>query len=66
MENIDFLREVINIFTKLKIGSGNFKPVQRGIIISIQSIIDLSEYLIIKKNFQYVLTSRFSQDRVTS
>jgi len=29
-ENIDFLNEVINIFTKLRIGNGGFKPVQRA------------------------------------
>lgn len=33
-ENIAFLNEVIDIFQKLKIGTGQFKPVQRGIIIS--------------------------------
>lgn len=61
-ENIDFLHEVINIFTALKIGSGGFKPVQRGIMIGIQSVIDLTEYLITRRNFQYVLTSRFTQN----
>lgn len=63
-ENIDFLHEVINIFTALKIGSSGFKPVQRGIMISTQSVIDLTEYLITRRNFQYVLTSRFTQDCV--
>lgn len=58
------MREIINIFTNLKIGSGAFKPVQRGIMISTQSIIDLTEYLITKKNFQFVLTLRFTQDCV--
>jgi len=63
-ENVDFLREVINIFTDLKIGNGGFKPVQRGIMISTQSVIDLTEYLITTRDFQYVLTSRFTQDCV--
>lgn len=63
-ENIDFLHEIINIFTNLKIGSGGFKSVQRGIIISTQSIIDLTKYLITKRNFQYVFTSKFTQDCV--
>jgi len=60
--NIDFLNEIINIFTQLQIGNGQFKPVQRGIIISTKSIIELSKYLITEKNFKYILTSRFSQD----
>lgn len=47
--NIDFLHEIINIFTQLKIGNGQFKPVQRGIIISTKSIIELSKYLIRKE-----------------
>lgn len=51
-ENIDFLNEIIDIFTKLKIGiAGDFKPVQRGIIITTKSIIDLTQYLITHKNF---------------
>lgn len=61
---MDFLHEVINIFTALKIGSGGFKPVQRRIMIGTQSVIDLTEYLITRRNFQYVLTSRFTQDCV--
>lgn len=59
--SLDFLNNVINIFTQLKIGNG-FKPVQRGIIISTTSIIELTNYLITKKNFKFVLTSRFTQD----
>lgn len=59
-KNIDFLHEIINIFTHLKIGSGGFKPVQRGIMISTQSIIDLTEYLITQRDFQFVFTSRFT------
>lgn len=61
-ESIQFLNEIIDIFLKLKIGTGSFKPVQRGIMISTKSIIDLTEYLITYKNFKFVLTSRFTQD----
>lgn len=62
-ENIDFLNEIIDIFTTLKIGAaGDFKPLQRGIVITTKSIIDLTDYLITQKNFKYVLTSRVTQD----
>jgi len=55
-ENIDFLKEVIYIFTNLEIGN-KFKPVQRGTIISTTSIIELTEYLITERNVEYILTS---------
>lgn len=64
-ENINFLYLlIIHIFNNLKIGNGAFTPVQRGIMISTQSIIDLTEYLITNRNFQYVFTPRFTQDCV--
>lgn len=63
-EKIIFLNEVIHIFTNLSIGNGNFKPVQRGVIISTKSIIELTQYLISNRKFDFVLTSRFSQDCV--
>ena len=59
-----FCTKLLIFLSKLKIGNGAFKPVQRGIMISTQSIIDLTEYLITKRNFQYVLTTRFTQDCV--
>lgn len=61
-ESINFLNEIIDIFTKLKIGKGDFKPVQRGIVITTKSVIDLTQYLITHKSFKFVLTSRFTQD----
>jgi len=63
-DNMKFLNEVIDIFTQLQIGIGEFKPVQRGIIISTTSIINLTEYLIKERNFKFILTSRFTQDCV--
>lgn len=62
--NINFLYKVIDIFTQLEIGKGTFKPVQRGIIITTTSVINLTEYLIKERNFQFILTSRFTQDCV--
>jgi len=43
-----FLKEVIYIFTNLEIDN-KFKPVQKGIIISTTSIIELTEYLITER-----------------
>lgn len=64
-ENINFLYEIVNIFTQLEIGKkGSFKPVQRGIVISTTSIINLTEYLINERSFQFIFTSRFTQDCV--
>lgn len=63
-DNINFLHKIINIFTNLQIGTSGFKPVQRGIMISTQSVIDLTEYLIVHRNFKYVFTVRFTQDCV--
>lgn len=63
-ESINFLYDVIDIFSNLKIGDGKFRPVQRGIMISITSIIELTQYLTYYKNFKYVFTARFTQDCV--
>ena len=62
--SISFLHEVIDIFTQIKIGNGEFKPVQRGIMISTTSVINVTEYLIKTRKFSFILTSRFSQDCV--
>ena len=53
-ENIYFLKEVIHIFTDLVIGNGEFKPIQRGTMISTTSI-ELTEYLITERNVEYIL-----------
>jgi len=61
--SISFLREIIDLFTKIKIGSKEtFKPIQRGIILSTTSIINLVEYLLKHRNFLFILTGRLTQD----
>lgn len=58
-----FLLEVINLFQKLTTGEkGHYKPVQTGVIISTNSILHLTEYLLNDKAYKFVLTGRFSQD----
>lgn len=45
------------------VGNGTqFKPVQRGVIISIKSIIELSTYLINEKGYLYVLAGWLTSD----
>lgn len=47
---MEFLESVTELFKNIGIGQNHkFKPVQCGIMISIQSIIQLTKYLIIKE-----------------
>lgn len=58
-----FFLEVINLFQNIKIGEkGHYKPVQTGVIISTNSMLHLTEYLLNDKEYKFVLTGRFSQD----
>lgn len=64
-ENVSFLHECIYLFKHLTVGSkGQFKPVQRGIIIATTSIIELTQFLLEERAFQFVYTARFTQDCV--
>ena len=62
-ETIDFLEEAINIISQIEVGkSRTWKPFQTGIIISTQSFIHLSKYLLDKEGFDFVLGGKFTQD----
>lgn len=64
-ESIEFLNSVIELFRDVKIGSDQrFKPVQRGVMITTKSVIELTTYLINERGYLYVLAGRFSQDCV--
>lgn len=64
-DNISFLKIVEQLFSSMRVGQkGEFKPFQKGIIISINSIIEMTQYLIEQKSYRYVLTGFFSQDVV--
>lgn len=53
----------MELFQETKIGQkSTFKPVQSGIVITTSSIIDLTQYLVHERKYQYVLTARFTQD----
>lgn len=64
-ESISFLYECIDLFTNLTIGNeGHFKPIQKGMIIITTSILQLTNDLLEKRAFQFVLTGRMIQDYV--
>lgn len=64
-ESIAFLESIIELFQEMKVGNGTqFKPVQRGVIITTKSIIELSTYLINEKGYQFVLAGRLTSDCV--
>ena len=59
---IALLKSVINLLTGLKIGKkGGWKPVQTGVILATQSILDIQNELL-DRGHSFILTSRFSQD----
>lgn len=43
-------------------GGAQFKPVQRGVIITTKFIIELSTYLINEKAYQYILAGRLTSE----
>ena len=64
-ETISFLREMVNLLSNLRVGdAGIFKSLQKGFMLSTTSAIQLSQYLLEKQGFKFVLTSRFTQDCV--
>lgn len=64
-QNIQFLESVIDLFCDMEIGKNKqFKPVQAGIMLTTQSLIKLTMYLINNRGYAYVLGGRFTQDCV--
>lgn len=50
LETLQFLRDLINLFKKIKIGAkGTWKPCQTGVLLSTQSILDLQDLFLNKK-----------------
>ena len=63
-EALDFLRTVIRLFETISIGKqAQWKPVQTGVILSTQSIIEIAEHLL-SCGYNFVLSSRFTSDCV--
>lgn len=64
-ETVTFLEDCIEVFKDMKVGELNsWKPIQRGLILATTSILQLQKHLINQYKFEFVLTSRFSQDCV--
>ena len=62
-ETIAFLYEFVDIITSLKFGhTSKWKPFQKGIVITILSFLELSIFLINKRNYKFVMGGRFTQD----
>lgn len=62
-ETMDFLNEFIEFMRGINFSDKSvWKPFQKGIILSTMSIIQLSTYLIEKRNYSFVLTSHCTQD----
>nr|XP_015833635.1 PREDICTED: uncharacterized protein LOC107397558 [Tribolium castaneum] len=63
LQTLDFLNEVIHVTNHLYVGTrGYWKPIQTGITLATQSVIDLQEKFLCYQNFHYLLLSRFTQD----
>lgn len=61
--NIQFLKHFINIMTDLEVGLKKiWKPSQTDSIIATSLILDIQQIFLEDKGFQFLLTSRFSQD----
>lgn len=62
-ETINFLREFINLTRQLNFGvTGDWKLFQKGTILTTQSLIDVTGYLLTEKHYDYILGGRFTQD----
>lgn len=65
IEAVAFLQDVMRLFQDMKIGQqGLFKPVQRGVLLTTKTILELADWLIEENNYRFVLTGRFSTDCV--
>lgn len=61
-EAVNFLRDMIQIFESMKIGSkGDWKPIQTGVLISTTSVLEIAEELL-DADHKFLLTSRLTQD----
>lgn len=62
-ETISHLKKTIQVFRTMSIGQkGHWKPVQFGIIMATESMIELQQYFLDERKHKYLLTGRFTQD----
>lgn len=62
-QTISFLRDFMAVIPEMFVGVKKiWKPSQTGALLSTQSVMDLQDVFLNKKNFTFLLTSRFTQD----
>ncbi|XP_071579887.1 uncharacterized protein [Temnothorax nylanderi] len=62
-EAIYHIKKTRTIFQNMSIGvKGQWKPVQTGVIMATESILQLQDFLLNKRGYKFVLTGRFTQD----
>lgn len=62
-QTIEFLNEIVLLFKNIKIGEkGIWKPIQTGVILSTQTILNLQDFFLNTHNFKFLKTAPFSQD----
>jgi hypothetical protein len=60
---ISFLKEIIKITVNMYVGeNGHWKPLQAGLLLVTQGVLDLQNLFLNEKKFNYLLQSRFTQD----
>ena len=60
-ESVSFLRSIVTLFQTMQFGQGNWRPVQTGVILATNAILELAEE-VLSNNLQFLLTSRLTQD----
>lgn len=62
-ETIGHLKKSIQVFHSMSIGQkGHWKPVQSGVIMATESMIELQQYFLNERRYKFLLTGRFTQD----
>lgn len=63
LETLNFLNEFIDLMGNLRFGAkGEWKPFQKGVIITTKSYIELATFLIEVRDYNFVFGGRFTQD----
>lgn len=62
-DSIEFLKNFMDIFRRLEVGhKKSWKPSQTGVLVSTESLLGLQAELLENRGYDFILTSRFSQD----
>lgn len=61
-EAVTFLQSFMDMFSRIRIGNGHYKPCQAGVLLSTTSVLQLQQHLLEDLDFEFLLTSRFTQD----